>query len=159
MSDNTCPECGFCELCRDHHRSDEVCANYLSEFERGYEECADGDADSLAESEREIPDRAVDGYEPVEMVGWATETLETFASDCSEFVEANASDLLVCGLSAYRAGCDFWLTRNRHGAGFWDEDYGKPSEVTEALKRLTDASHAAGEAELYIGSDGFIYQA
>lgn len=51
-----------------------------------------------------------------------------------------------------QAGHDLWLTRNRHGAGFWDGDW------TEAVgKRLTDASHAMGGIDLYIGDDGMIH--
>jgi len=47
---------------------------------------------------------------------------------------------------------DFWLTRNRHGAGFWDGDY--PEELG---KKLTEASHAFGECDLYIGDDGKVH--
>lgn len=51
-----------------------------------------------------------------------------------------------------RAGHHFWLTRNRHGAGFWDGDY---SDTVGTL--LTDAAHAFGEFDLYVGDDGLIY--
>lgn len=53
-----------------------------------------------------------------------------------------------------RAGHDFWLTRNGHGAGFWDGDW--PEEVGE---RLTRAAKAYGPFELYVGDDGMIYAA
>lgn len=47
---------------------------------------------------------------------------------------------------------DFWLTRNGHGAGFWDGDY------EESLgKELTEISKAFGECDLYIGDDGKIH--
>lgn len=47
---------------------------------------------------------------------------------------------------------DFWLTRNRHGAGFWDGDY------EERLgERLTEISRSFGECDLYVGDDGKIY--
>lgn len=54
------------------------------------------------------------------------------------------------GAYAY-AGHDFWLTRNGHGAGFWDrglEDIGD---------RLTELSKTFGELDPYIGDDGKIY--
>ena len=51
-----------------------------------------------------------------------------------------------------QAGIDFWLTRNGHGAGFWDGDY--PEHGDE----LTKYAHAAGERDLYVGDDGLIYQ-
>ena len=46
---------------------------------------------------------------------------------------------------------DFWLTRNRHGAGFWDRGLGVLGDL------LTDAAHAWGESDLYLGDDGLIY--
>ncbi len=51
------------------------------------------------------------------------------------------------------AGHDFWLTRNRHGAGFWDGDYPEP-----AASQLTKASHNYGEVSLYVGDDNLIHQ-
>jgi hypothetical protein len=47
---------------------------------------------------------------------------------------------------------DFWLTRNRHGAGFWDGDYEK-----SVGDKLTNLSHSFGQVDLYIGDDGKIY--
>ncbi len=54
-----------------------------------------------------------------------------------------------------RAGHDFWLTRNRHGAGFWDrpEIYGETNAA-----RLTESAQAAGERWLYLGDDGKVRQ-
>lgn len=46
---------------------------------------------------------------------------------------------------------DFVLTRNRHGAGFWDGDYGDDGDV------LTVWAHSMGEMHAYAGSDGKIY--
>ncbi len=42
----------------------------------------------------------------------------------------------------------FWLTRNRHGTGFFDSDYFKPIR-----KILTDLAHAYGECSVYLGDD------
>jgi hypothetical protein len=39
-----------------------------------------------------------------------------------------------------QGGHDFWLTRNRHGAGFWDGDW-------QEGQRLTEIAHAFGEIE------------
>lgn len=46
---------------------------------------------------------------------------------------------------------DFWLTRNHHGAGFWDGDYPIWGY------KLTEVAHMFPEVELYVGDDGFIY--
>jgi hypothetical protein len=50
------------------------------------------------------------------------------------------------------AGHDFWLTRNRHGAGFWDGDYPKEMGTT-----LTDLAHTFGECWIYVGDDSLLY--
>jgi hypothetical protein len=51
-----------------------------------------------------------------------------------------------------RAGHDFWLTRNGHGAGFWDGDWPEPFATS-----LTHASKAFGECYFYFGDDGKLY--
>jgi hypothetical protein len=43
------------------------------------------------------------------------------------------------------AGHDFWLTRNGHGAGFWDGDWTEP-----AATRLTKASKRYRPVALYV---------
>ncbi len=51
---------------------------------------------------------------------------------------------------ASQAGHDFWLTRNGHGAGFWD----RTDIWTEAEReRMTNQSQAFGEVDLYVGDD------
>lgn len=52
-------------------------------------------------------------------------------------------------------GHDFALTRNRHGAGFWDRDSeGLPRVLGEALTRVCEAFPLV---DLYIGDDGKVY--
>lgn len=45
-----------------------------------------------------------------------------------------------------QAGHDFWLTRNRHGAGFWDRGDYWPNRG----KDLTNDAHAYGGVDLYV---------
>lgn len=93
----------------------------------------------------------------------APETLAQMVKDCAEFQAkhgdtiraAIATGEVRCGpdFDAWgHAGHDFWLTRCRHGAGFWDGDW--PEPMAEAL---TEAAHAFGEVDLYMGDDGKIY--
>ncbi len=42
-------------------------------------------------------------------------------------------------------GHDFWLTRNRHGAGFWDRGY-----AADIGKLLTDAAHSYGSEYVFV---------
>lgn len=52
---------------------------------------------------------------------------------------------------AYLAGHDLYLTRNRHGAGFWDGDW------DELGNKLTEICHEMKECQLYLGDDGKAY--
>jgi hypothetical protein len=81
----------------------------------------------------------------------APETLERMAADCAKFQEAHG-ELFTAEHYNGIAGHDFWLTRNGHGAGFWDGDWEEPIAT-----RLTDASKAFGECNLYVGDDGKLY--
>ncbi len=49
-------------------------------------------------------------------------------------------------------GHDIWLTRNRHGAGFFDRNY--DAEVEEKLMK---AAHELGEDYLYLGDDSLFH--
>jgi hypothetical protein len=77
-------------------------------------------------------------------------TLTRMKLDARKFQRDNARDLDAG--SSSQGGHDFWLTRARHGAGFWDGDWPEPE-----ASRLTDAAHAFGENDLYVGDDGRIY--
>lgn len=85
-------------------------------------------------------------------------------ADCLAFFTANRADIDAAA-GAYDlshtdgadtgydfAGHDFALTRNHHGAGFWDGDL--PEDLGN---RLTAAAHAAGEVNPYIGDDGEVH--
>jgi len=76
-------------------------------------------------------------------------TMEQMEQDCESFYGANA-ELWTDEHDDEKAGVDFWLTRNGHGAGYWDGDY------TEGDK-LTKAAEAFGEFNLYVGDDGLVY--
>lgn len=82
----------------------------------------------------------------------ADETIAAAMADCASFQAAHA-ELLKWAGDAAQNGHDFWLTRNRHGAGYWDRGY-LPGVGAE----LTDAAHAEGEVEWYVGDDGLVYQ-
>lgn len=48
-------------------------------------------------------------------------------TDCEKFL-ALLDDELINSLDLAQVGHDFWLTRNGHGAGFWDGDYSEEQE-------------------------------
>jgi len=67
--------------------------------------------------------------------------------ECKEFYKVNANLLDGCDLET--VGHDFMLTRNGHGAGFWDGDYQHGAELTKASKTY-------GSTNLYVDSNGEI---
>lgn len=80
----------------------------------------------------------------------APESLTKMLADCDAFEAAN-DDLLALAGTREQNGHDFWLTRNGHGAGFWDRGYLIVGE------QLSDACKAYGNVDLYVGDDGLIY--
>lgn len=87
----------------------------------------------------------------------APESLKIIVNDCKAFQEDNQSLLAsrhllkrCCPLS--QGGHDFFLTRNRHGAGFWDGDW-----KDDAGKILTQSAKVYGSQDVYIGDDGKLH--
>ncbi len=93
-----------------------------------------------------------DGYDESQLTDDTRKQLE---SDAADFYASNGADLLASTLDMRRCGHDFWLTRNRHGAGFWGEK-SRGATADAALDRLTEASHAYGDAALVLNTNGKI---
>jgi hypothetical protein len=75
-------------------------------------------------------------------------------SDCANFMDCCAEmigDEWHAGQTFEQIGHDFWLTRNGHGAGFWDRGLGELGD------KLSDAAKTFGSCDLYVGDDGMIY--
>ena len=86
----------------------------------------------------------------------APDTLRKMKSDCADFQEKYDSliednDPRGGWSPSELAGHDFWLTRNGHGAGFWDGDWPKHGD------ELTEAAKSYGEFDLIVGDDGQIH--
>lgn len=93
----------------------------------------------------------------------ADETRKQMRNDCFKFLKTNwkvifADNAMKANKTGHSmvelAGHDFWLTRNRHGAGFWDRDY----YTKEQGQTLTKACNEFGVVDLIVGNDGRIYQ-
>ena len=69
-------------------------------------------------------------------------------TDIKEFV-SSAGKLLDL-LDEEQIGYDFWLTRNGHGAGFWDRGLGVGGKLADLCKPY-------GSVDIYVGDDGQIY--
>lgn len=82
---------------------------------------------------------------------FAPETITRILMDCAKFEGFNR-DLLAKAGDASQNGHDFWLTRNHHGAGFWDRGYS--DKIGEGL---TKAAQEFKECSLVLGDDGKLY--
>ena len=68
--------------------------------------------------------------------------------DCDRFRELAGLMLEENAPNDNMGAHDFWLTRNHHGAGFWDGDWPEHGDA------LTEICHKFGELNLYVGDDG-----
>jgi len=93
---------------------------------------------------------------------FSSEAVTSATADCKKFLNENRADLENYYSTVQRdggddplayAGHDFFLTRNHHGAGFWDRD-----GIEKSLgERLTKASQGFVESCPYIGDDRRLY--
>lgn len=131
----------------------------LDEFTQGYIEAALWtEEESLTdEIEKQGLPRA---YCTPGFTDLAPETLKAMIADCETFLKQNSyliqqeierSPNPFRPLTLPSAGHDFWLTRNGHGAGFWDGDWPHYGDIlTEMCKKFPNI-------DLYLGDDGKIY--
>lgn len=90
----------------------------------------------------------------------APESIAQAKKDIEKFIQmAEDEGVLNPYLDAFTGpswgnlGHDFWLTRNHHGAGFWDR-----SEIDDEVgKKLTNISQKFREVTPMLGDDGKIY--
>jgi len=122
--------------------------NNESAFIKGYLECAfftEGGPDN-----EEFEDKGFYDLDP--------EALKDIERDCKKFLEdnkfpiANGIYTATTDLDYEHAGHDFWLTRNGHGAGFWDGDW--PEKEGENLSKACDSF---APCNLYVGDSGIVY--
>lgn len=108
------------------------------------------------------PDES-EGVYDLDPANFSADACNDIAAEVADF-KAKAADLIPLAIAAghdeEHLAHDLWLTRNGHGAGFWDrqelafipEGYDK-----ELGDLLSDIARAMGESDAYIGDDGFIY--
>jgi hypothetical protein len=124
---------------------------HLDQFTQAYIECALwSSTDNADDSGGEPLDRNYSASDISE------ETREQMIADCAKFQRENHCDILLCTKDDAQAGHDFWLSRNGHGAGFFDAYKGEPYP-DDVAARLQDIAHAFAPFDLYIGDDGRVH--
>lgn len=96
-------------------------------------------------------------YGPDDLAREAYEQLRDEVLDFLGYADADDLNLWTRELGVEQIGHDFCLTRNGHGAGFWDRFYGADDPRTEAGERLANAAASFGSSDLYVGDDGKVY--
>lgn len=122
----------------------------LDDFTRAYIDCMLWSSTDMADDSGGAPLYDNYGVEDITLAA-----LRSIVADCKAFQEDNAELLAKAASLNLRytisyAGDDFWLTRNRHGAGFWDRGLG------EAGDKLTKAAKVYGSQDPMV-SRGKIY--
>tara|TARA_R110001606_G_scaffold47376_2_gene120582 strand:+ start:4577 stop:5317 length:741 start_codon:yes stop_codon:yes gene_type:complete len=84
-------------------------------------------------------------------IDWNPEALAQMEKDAETFYSKAEKLLQTLDADPRQHGYDFWLTRNGHGAGFWDRGYG------EAGDKLSAFAEKFGQVTVYKGDDGKAY--
>lgn len=95
--------------------------------------------------------------DPLEDYEVAEETKDKMAADCRDFLGLLEREELVIEYNHPEytddelAGHDFWMSRNRHGCGYWDRGIGELGGI------LHQWAKTYGSQDLYVGDDGLVY--
>jgi len=120
----------------------------VDDFTHGYLKCVEW----LLPEETDKRGEVIGPVPHDRMTGFSRDAVRKAVRDCKMFQHDNAADLVtfcdVTNRDMDSAGQDFFLTRNHHGAGFWDRGAG------EIGKRLSDAAHGYGETYEYLTRRG-----
>lgn len=89
--------------------------------------------------------------EQLEDFNFSLEMIAQAEADLTSFIARVESILPEFDGDYRKLAHDFWLTRNNHGAGFWDGDWGELGD------KLTELSEEFGSKDVYVGDDDLCY--
>ncbi len=128
----------------------------LDEFTTAYIECM-----LWSTNDESTPEGGVPLDENYDIKDIDDNSLRNIIVDCEAFQRKHA-DSISCGPENLlytllrsvkaQAGHDFWLTRNGHGAGFWDGGWER-----EVGERMSKTCEKMGEVTPCVGVNGKIY--
>jgi len=126
----------------------------MDQFVQAYLECAMWSSTDESRDDGGDPIDANYGFEDFapETVTKAERACALFLGMAQPLMDAEDNRHSARWNNEEMAGHDFWLTRNGHGAGFWDGDW------TTHGNALTTICKVFGECSLYVGDDGKVYQ-
>jgi hypothetical protein len=133
---------------------------YLTDFLIAYVECelwSGLDWDGMHSKGEDNPEPLDRNFGPDDLTEHANWSI---LEDCTDFVQSNWS--ILCELDPGQCGHDFSLTRNHHGAGFWDPGHLTRTSVARRPgfpwygplgDALTKAAQIYGETDYYTTED------
>jgi len=136
----------------DAWMTDHRCGMVMDDFTLAYIECAL--CTTIDECEGSGGDTLDAAYDRDDL---SSELRAKIVEDCYGFLTIpSVQEALVRAYATERytasnAGHDFWLTRNHHGAGFWDRGLG------EAGDELSRWAHSFSSCDIYVGDDEKLY--
>ena len=138
--------CGSCGHFPDGSKAYEWDDDDIETFIDSYIECALWSSTDNADDSGGAP--LYNNYDESDLHSSARDSME---KECRAFIEEDIKTGWMHGLDPGQCGHDFWLTKNHHGAGFWDRGYGKIGDD------LTKRAEVWGSQDIYIGDDGKLY--
>lgn len=132
-------------------------ADDLKEFEQAYITCMLWSSNDESNEQGGEP---LDANYSIDDI--APQTRQDIATECRDFITMLVEKLYITvlpGWDASQAGHDFWLTRNGHGAGFWDRySAGHPwRTLGDWLAAQVGHGTDFPGVDAYVGDDGKIY--
>lgn len=112
----------------------------MDQITKGYLECAIW-AD-LPEEEEESNWTINDFSTESQVTAW-----NDVGDFCAQLQDKKLFDSLLEVSDLEQIGHDFWLTRNGHGTGFWDRNYG------ELGKKVSEVARKFGECHIFVNND------
>lgn len=127
--------------------NDEYSSEYGSDYDDAFDDEEETELDKLVKISANMNNKGIEKFskEDIEI-----DSLIKTYTDIKEFLNmvGDKIDIAIDEYGLEQIGHDIWLTRNRHGAGFFDRGYDYEDE-----KLFVDASHKLGEVDLYINDD------
>lgn len=126
-------------------------SEYSSDYDEVFNDDDDDDSisdiDKLVKLSANMNNKGIDKFSKEDI---EVDSLIKTYTDIKQFLTmvGNNVDVAIDENGLQQLGHDIWLTRNRHGAGFFDRGYDDEIE-----KLLMDASHKLGEVDLYINDN------
>lgn len=128
----------------EENLNDDMNQHYHGDFNKVFNNADDDDDDNQVKTSHAFNEENID-----------SDSIIQAYNDIKTFIQSVRPEYIIEAIEdqgTERLGHDIWLTRNRHGSGFFDHSYSD-----EAEKALTKAAQDLKEIYVYIGDDGMLH--